>query len=342
MSRALFGRTGLVAVVVVLSLGTLLPAPSTALKANIISDTTTATPTPHAAAPRTPPPVGDDWFGWQLQERDDRFNAFLSHIQSHMMPRFTPRGFAVADAPPALHAALRARLLAYGDETPQDDGPVNLIGVTKEGQTPPGFIPNHDLNQRTHRELLPLCEAWSGQKLEPTAVYGLRVYRRGAALLRHVDRVETHIISAILHIDRDEDAAPWPLVIEDHDGVEHSVELQPGQLLFYESAKMPHARPSAFEGRFYCSVFVHFRPVGWNMTHEGTIAHLPDDWARGTVSTPLESVSPKTFNARLRDAIDLRPPPGMPVGKAYVTLDNPAARENTLRATAGAKEHAEL
>jgi hypothetical protein len=27
------------------------------------------------------PPVDDDWFGYQLTERDDRFNAFLSHIQ---------------------------------------------------------------------------------------------------------------------------------------------------------------------------------------------------------------------------------------------------------------------
>jgi hypothetical protein len=40
--------------------------------------------------PRTLPDVvprpGPDWRGWQMVNREDRFNWFLSHIQFHMVP----------------------------------------------------------------------------------------------------------------------------------------------------------------------------------------------------------------------------------------------------------------
>ena len=39
----------------------------------------------------------------------------------------------------------------------------------------------------------------------------------------HMDKVETHIVSSILHVDRDPAAAPWPLVIEGLDGRTHEV-----------------------------------------------------------------------------------------------------------------------
>ena len=45
-------------------------------------------------------------------------------------------------------------------------------------------------------------EAWSGVKLQNSAVYGIRVYRRGSTLFNHVDRSDTHIISAILNVDQ--------------------------------------------------------------------------------------------------------------------------------------------
>ena len=50
----------------------------------------------------------------------------------------------------------------------------------------------------------------------------------GSTLVCHVDRSETHVISAIIHIDHELDE-PWPLEIEDHDGNWHAVDLQPGE-----------------------------------------------------------------------------------------------------------------
>jgi hypothetical protein len=55
-------------------------------------------------------------------------------------------------------------------------------------------------------------------------VYGVRVYKNGSTLVNHVDRSETHVVSCIFHLGHDLDE-PWPLEIEDHDGVVHAVRI---------------------------------------------------------------------------------------------------------------------
>ena len=55
--------------------------------------------------------------------------------------------------------------------------------------------------------------------------------------------------------------------IEDHEGNLHSVNLEPGEMLFYESAKCLHGRMTTFKGRYYGGIFLHYQPVDreiWN------------------------------------------------------------------------------
>jgi hypothetical protein len=75
--------------------------------------------------------------------------------------------------------------------------------------------------------------------------------------------MHTHVISSIVHIahEYDDDDKPWPIQIEDHDGNLHSVALEPGQMLFYESAKCLHGRMQNFGGKYYGSIFIHYKPV---------------------------------------------------------------------------------
>jgi hypothetical protein len=40
------------------------------------------------------------------------------------------------------------------------------------------------------------------------------LYRNESTLTMHVDKMQTHIISFILHIDSSDDAEPWPIFIE--------------------------------------------------------------------------------------------------------------------------------
>merc|ERR1711998_550384 len=97
-------------------------------------------------------------------------------------------------------------------------------------------------------------------------VYGVRVYGNGSVLINHIDRSETHVISFIYHVGHDLDE-PWPLEIEDHHGNIHALNLNPGQVVYYESAKQFHARMTPMRGRHYGSVFGHYMPRnGWNWT----------------------------------------------------------------------------
>ena len=101
------------------------------------------------------------------------------------------------------------------------------------------------------RELQPLHEEWARVALQPSIAYGLRVYQNGSSLTMHTDRLETHVISSILHVDRDYgEKEPWPIVIEGVDGVTTEVDLQPGQLLLYESAKCTHGNTCARRSEF--------------------------------------------------------------------------------------------
>jgi len=117
-------------------------------------------------------------------------------------------------------------------------------------------------------ELKVMHEAWSGVPLVGNNAYGLRVYRNGSHLNMHVDKSETHIISCILHVDHDDDpeSEPWPLVIEDFQGNTNEVNLESGDMVFYESSKAFHGRPRKFKGKWYSSIFVHYYPVGWDVS----------------------------------------------------------------------------
>jgi hypothetical protein len=92
-----------------------------------------------------------------------------------------------------------------------------------------------------------------------------RRYVNGSTLQQHVDRLDTHAISAILQVGVEDVKEPWPLVIRDHDGARHEVFMQPGEMVLYESARLVHGRPKPFNGKSYYNLFVHFRPkTGWD------------------------------------------------------------------------------
>lgn len=58
----------------------------------------------------------------------------------------------------------------------------------------------------------------------------------------HVDTRKTHVVSAIINVDQDVDE-PWELLILDHLYQEHRVNMAPGDMVLYESAKLLHGRP---------------------------------------------------------------------------------------------------
>lgn len=187
----------------------------------------------------------------------------IASILSKRLPHFTQKGFEVVPTPDEVHKRLRVAYLMGLPHTRQEEGDVNYL---PSGD--PDFIDIGNLAFEMAAELQGIHEEWCQRDLEVVAAYGLRIYRRGQMLRWHSDVPDTHVISSIIHIEHVSDE-PWPLHIEDHDGVEHQVCLEPGQMLLYESATCAHARPTPFAGEHYGSLFVHFRPLtGWDYTLE--------------------------------------------------------------------------
>ena len=105
-------------------------------------------------------------------------------------------------------------------------------------------------------------EAWSGVELELTDIYGMRRYEEGARLLTHVDREQTHAASLIINVAQGAVRNPWKVEIYDFADRLHEVEMAPGDIVYYESARCLHGRMRPLDGEYYVNLFAHYRPVG--------------------------------------------------------------------------------
>ena len=116
------------------------------------------------------------------------------------------------------------------------------------------------LKQKTWNNVRPILEEWTGKKLDPTSLYGVRIYENDAVLATHVDRLPL-VSSCIIQIDQDIEE-PWPLEVIGHDGKAYNVTMKPGDMVLYESHTVLHGRPHPMKGKLYANVFVHFIPQG--------------------------------------------------------------------------------
>jgi prolyl 4-hydroxylase len=119
-----------------------------------------------------------------------------------------------------------------------------------------------DFNRRLMDDLQEAHEEWSGHSLRPAACYGIRVYQPRSYLYNHRDRSTTHIVSSTICIDH-RLTGRWPLYIEDLNGEPHEVSIEPGEMVFFEGARLVHGRPYPLEGEYYANIFVHYTPIGW-------------------------------------------------------------------------------
>lgn len=110
-----------------------------------------------------------------------------------------------------------------------------------------------------------LLTKWIGYKanLEHVSSYGIREYTNGSSLGNHYDKKNTHVISAIIHLE-DKTDKPWELYIEDHNFKSHQITMEYGDVIFYESTTCLHGRPTPFEGESHRNMYIHFKPERWN------------------------------------------------------------------------------
>lgn len=116
------------------------------------------------------------------------------------------------------------------------------------------------LHSLISRVAKPIVEEWTGQRLAPVSVYGVRIYPNASILTPHVDRMPL-VSSVIINMDQNVEE-PWPLEVYGTDGIARNITMEPGDMVLYESHSVIHGRPFPLQGNFFANVFLHFEPIG--------------------------------------------------------------------------------
>jgi len=175
---------------------------------------------------------------------------------------YTKTGFKKSTLPPELYKKIidfyNNNQSLRRDEFVDGDFLFNVVDRSKSSSTIIDL--SASLRDEIHSVMKPLLEEWSGVKLKPTYVYGIRTYNNGAVLRSHRDRFDTHIVSAIINVEQDVNE-DWLLTIDDNDYREHGIVLKPGDMVFYEGGRLQHGRPYPLNGKSFSNIFCHFAPV---------------------------------------------------------------------------------
>ena len=172
--------------------------------------------------------------------------------QKGLPPQYGEKAFDRLDTPQDVTKILTTVMMAEKDKVKKEPKIAEIKGKTK--------LYNLDKykqqKEHIHKLLQPTAERLSGQILEPTFIYGLRQYENGASLEMHRDRLGSHTISFSICYFKDHD---WPITIEGMDNGEYNVELEEGQMLYYEGSRYRHGRPKPFKGKSYIGLYVHYK-----------------------------------------------------------------------------------
>jgi len=107
---------------------------------------------------------------------------------------------------------------------------------------------------------------WTGiSNLVHTSTYGIREYTDGTILKSHVDRPDTHVLSAIIHVGSRNVRKPWALTVENRRSKPKDIFFNDSiDIVLYESSSLVHGRPIAFEGECFANLFIHYAPDDWS------------------------------------------------------------------------------
>jgi len=201
----------------------------------------------------------------------------INYAQRRWVPHFHPVGFEKVKIPKEIYARIlnnRKKLLLKKKKFEIegcDMGMQNCHRVVESREAMECHVVSNEnyffrsldgtVLEDIYAQMRPMAQDWIDNKVElsGTSIYGIRKYTRGAWLHGHLDHLRSHVISAILNIKQDVDE-DWPLQIFDHSGQVHEVLLQPGEMVWYESASLVHGRVKPLNGSYFENLFVHYMP----------------------------------------------------------------------------------
>lgn len=174
------------------------------------------------------------------------------------LPQLTHLGFKKMTIPPEIWSQVTNIYdLVKHNKVPEPPG---ICIENKTLDIPSIVMPIWDRSTECNNLLnsfYPVLHEWSNIDIKPLCIYGIRTYHRGSTLTLHVDKIESHHVSAIVCVDKNVDT-DWALNICDHFGAWHKVYLNPGEMVLYESALCQHARLDPLDGEGFTNMFVHY------------------------------------------------------------------------------------
>ena len=87
----------------------------------------------------------------------------------------------------------------------------------------------------------------------------------------------------------------WPIVIGNKNGKQSNITLKPGEMLLYESARVPHGRPYPLNGDYFDNIFAHFYPESLEKTIQSWLEDTYGKRRKDAFDTP-GGIDPREFN----------------------------------------------
>ena len=196
---------------------------------------------------------------------EDMAKVFQREWETHKVVKrtFSPLGFQKGRLPPNLFASMGAFYYNNANHVVREqwaDGEFQINWYEADCL----FVQLPWALKQTYAEhLKDLVQEWVGVPIEQTEMYGMRMYTEGARLLTHVDRTATHAVSLIVNVAQGNLTEPWPVEIQDHAERMHEIVMEPGDVVYYESAKCLHGRNRPMKGpnAYFVNLFSHYRPI---------------------------------------------------------------------------------
>lgn len=134
---------------------------------------------------------------------------------------------------------------------------LECVDAVKEWMSREGMVSKHLNLDAAPAELLNELRDTFREILVKWIGYKAPLTHTASHLGTHCDKKNTHVISAIIHLDDD---ASDTLYIEDHHFRTHNVTMDYGDIVLYESTT---CLLEPFEGLAHCNMHIHFKPERW-------------------------------------------------------------------------------
>jgi hypothetical protein len=179
---------------------------------------------------------------------------YIPYDPSPLQPitRGTKKGFQVVDVPPAVYSILTE---FYDRSKLQEENYPGKENYSKQTSYLQDINQYSDKVEFIKETMLEIHQEWCGRNLKPAVVYGVRSYSDNTIFNAHFDRQDTHHIASSITLGKD---APWNLNIQDHDRQWWGVDVEPGQMIMFESGCCMHGRLDKYQGTYFDNLYTHF------------------------------------------------------------------------------------